>query len=75
MLFRSKFDRARRTQRYKAGLDEDLSVNVREQEEKIELEKGDGFAMVLAAFLTIFLPAVAVLALLVLIGCLFLRVF
>lgn len=75
MLFRSKFDRARRTQRYNAGLDEDLSVNVREKEEKVELEKGDGFAMVLAAFLTIFLPAVGVLALLVLIGCLFLRMF
>ena len=75
MLFRRKFDRARRTQRYNAGLDEDLSVNVREKEEKVELEKGDGIAMVLAAFLTIFLPAVGVLALLVLIGCLFLRVF
>ena len=74
-MFRSKFDRARRTQRYNAGLDEDLSVNVREKEEKVELEKGDGFAMVLAAFLTIFLPAVLVLGLIVLIGCLFLRVF
>jgi hypothetical protein len=75
MLFRDKFDRARKTQRYNAGLDEDLGVDVREKEEKVPLEKGDAFAMLLAAFLTIFLPAIGVLGLLVLVGCLFFRVF
>ena len=75
MLLQERLNRARRTQRYKAGLDEDLGANVREKEERIELEKGDAFAMLLASFLTIFLPAVVVLGILALVGCLFFHVF
>ena len=70
MLFQKRFDRARSLQRRMRGLTEEEDA-VRENEEflpekpeiKEELEKGDMFAMITAAFLTVFLPAVGVLLL------------
>ena len=70
MLFQHRLDRARDLQRRQRGLDkepaeleaEDLRETPALHE---EMEKGDLPAMLLAGFLTVFLPAVAVLGLVV----------
>ena len=75
MLFQHRLDRARDWQRRQRGLDkepeelegEDLRETPALHE---EMEKGDLPAMLLAGFLTVFLPAVAVLGLVVGVACL-----
>ena len=61
MQFENKFRRAQRAQRHALGLDQPEEQQRREKEERVELEKGDTFAMLFSAFYTLFLPAVAVL--------------
>ncbi|MBO4286423.1 MAG: hypothetical protein J5880_03725 [Bacilli bacterium] len=53
------------------------SYNKRKEElekENIELEKGDGWAMFLASFFTLFLPALAILGLTIFLGLLFFHI-
>ncbi len=80
MLFQGRFDRARRLQRRQRGLDAEEGTGeesfeepfVPERpEERIELERGDLFAMLVAALYTVFLPAFGVLALVVALAWLF----
>lgn len=73
MIFEGRFNRARKTQRYNSGMEEDLNIDVHEHEEKIKLEKGDFVSMLLASFYTLFLPAVAVLIVILAIALLFFR--
>ena len=63
--FRNKFERAREYQRKQLGLDgpEGEKKDSWEQE-RPKLERGDRFAMILSAGLTLFLPAVLILLLL-----------
>ncbi len=70
MLFGKRFERARELQRRATGLDKPEEQARREQQEEEKLEKGDWFAMLFSSFYMLFLPAVAVLSLLVLIVCL-----
>ncbi|MBR6950908.1 MAG: hypothetical protein IKH56_04145 [Oscillospiraceae bacterium] len=60
MLFHSKFERARRRQREMLGLD-DPDRQTQEERKPARLEKGDRFAMIMSAFLTLFLPSVLIL--------------
>jgi hypothetical protein len=86
MLFRKRFDRAREYQRHVRGLDkeedqkkdevpEEEDLRPPKQEEKVKLERGDTFAMLLAAFYTLFLPALGVLLLVIAVAYLFFRLF
>ena len=75
MLFENKFERARRVQREATGLDKEEEQERRRQQEKEKLEKGDLFSLLLSAFYSLFLPAVAVLVALVLLVCLLFGVF
>ena len=72
MLFRGRFDRARSLQRRQRGLGEEKESGQAAEdylpekpEPRIELERGDLLAMILAALYTVFLPAIGVLALVV----------
>ena len=75
MLFQHRLDRARDLQRRQRGLDkEPVELEAEDLRETPalheEMEKGDLPAMLLAGFLTVFLPAVAVLGLVVGVACL-----
>lgn len=74
MLFQGKLQRARRLQRRNRGLDEDPDAPVKE-EEPVELERGDFFAMLVSSFVMIFLPAIGVLLGIVALTCLFFHLF
>ena len=72
MLFQSRLDRARKLQRSLRGLPENEKQGGKDHAEmpevdlpsmKDEMEKGDFFAMLVAALYTVFLPAAAILAL------------
>lgn len=73
MLFEEKFKRARRVQREASGLDREEEQERRRLQEEEKLEKGDWFALLLSSFYTLFLPAVAVLGVMLLLACLFFR--
>ena len=75
MLFQHRLDRARDLQRRQRGLDKEPAEPEAEDLRETpalheEMEKGDLPAMLLAGFLTVFLPAVAVLGLVVGVACL-----
>ena len=75
MLFQHRLDRARDLQRRQRGLDKEPANEEAEDLRETpalheEMEKGDLPAMLLAGFLTVFLPAVAVLGLVVGVACL-----
>ena len=75
MLFQHRLDRARDLQRRQRGLDKEHANEEAEDLRETpalheEMEKGDLPAMLLAGFLTVFLPAVAVLGLVVGVACL-----
>ena len=50
-------------------------LNELEKDEEFKLEKGDGKALFLAGFLTIFLPCILIIGLTLLIACLIFGVF
>lgn len=84
MIFQRKFNRAREYQRHVQGLDKEEEKKTEnhteeslrpKQEEKVKLERGDTFAMLFAAFYTLFLPALGVLLLVIAIAFLFFRLF
>ena len=70
MQFGNKFNRARQAQRRALGLDDPVVRKARQEEERVKLERGDLFSMLLSAFHMIFLPCVGVLVLLVMAVCL-----
>lgn len=72
MLFQKKFNRARKLQRRKRGLDENSDLPEK-WEEEVKLERGDFFAMLVAAFYTIFLPALLIMGGIILVAMLFFR--
>ena len=65
MQFGNKFNRARQAQRRALGLDDPEIRKARQEEERVKLERGDLFSLLLSAFHMIFLPSVGVLVLLV----------
>ena len=75
MLFQHRLDRAREWQRRQRGLDRESGKDEAEELGETpalheEMEKGDLPAMLLAGFLTVFLPAAAVLGLVAGAACL-----
>ena len=75
MQFGNKFTRARQAQRRALGLDDPVVRKARQEEERVKLERGDLFSMLLSAFHMIFLPCVGVLVLLVMAVCLIFGLF
>ena len=74
IIFNSKYEKARKLQRRDRGLDEDLDIEI-EEDFLQETEKGDVFAMIVAAFGTIFVPVLLILLGIVAVGLLFVQVF
>jgi len=73
MLFESRIKRARRLQREQRDLPADDNVPAPDAVERPalreEMERGDLFAMLVAGLYTVFLPAAAVLLLVVCLAC------
>ena len=70
MQFDNKIHRAREAQRRALGLDQPEVQKARREEERVKLERGDLFSLLLSSFYMLFLPCVVVLCLLLMAVCL-----